>query len=113
MRKGPAYLARCRQWNGGTQNLPHVQIMTGTSAGASKSAWHKYMKECAKRYQKQQKADKVTKDDPHAIRQEKEGKERVAAKRRLKGQPVHDASHRITEAHAGKAGKAGKHIQKP
>ena len=87
--------------------------MTGTSAGANKSSWHKYLKECAKRYQERQKADKAAKDDPRAIRQEKGDKERTATKRRLKGQPVHDASHRIKAADAGKAGKAGKHTQKP
>ena len=104
---------RYRRWNGGEpKTFPHLQ-MTGTSAGAKKSAWHEYMKECAKKYHEQRKAGKVAKGEPDAIRQEKEDKERIAAKRRLKGQPVHDASHRVKEADAGKAGKAGKHGQKP
>ena len=91
--------------------------MTGTSAGAKKSAWHEYLKGCAKNYRERQKADKAAKDEPQrsatAIRQEKEEKERIATKRRVKGKPVHDASHRIKEADAGKAGKAGKEGRRP
>ena len=103
-------VARDRQWNGGARNnknLPHVK-MTGTSAGAGKSAWLKYIQECARRYQARQKADKAANGDPHAIRREKEDKERIAIKRRVRGKPVHDASHRLGEADAGKAGRRGK-----
>jgi len=80
--------------------------------GARRSSRHAYLKECAKKYREQHKAGKAAKGDPEqsatAIRQEKEEKERVATKRRLKGESVHDTSHRIKEADAGKAGKAGR-----
>ena len=86
--------------------------MTGTSVGAARSAWQAYLKECARKYRERQKADKAAKDDPHSIRHEKDDKERIAMKRRLRDQPVHDASHRIEEADVGKAGKEGRRPRK-
>jgi len=90
--------------DGGVETAIHIQ-MTGTAAGARRSSWHTYLKECAKAYRERQKAGSAAKDDPHSIRRERAEKERTATKRRLKGEPVHDASHRIKEADAGKAGK--------
>jgi len=93
----------------------HVK-MVGTSAGSRNNPWHDFLRECAKKYREQRKEGEVpAKHDPNRpaaasdlrIRQKREEKERIATKRRVKGQPVHDAYHRIKEAEAGKAGRRG------